>query len=77
MATVNYSIPQKVKDAFNRSFAGENKSAIIARLMQEAVDERQRQKRRAAAVEALLVLRGGQQPASDDEIASARAAGRL
>lgn len=38
MATVNFSVPDEVKDAFNRVFAKENKSAIIASLMREAVD---------------------------------------
>ena len=33
MATMNFSIPDDVKDAFNRAFEGENKSAVIARLM--------------------------------------------
>ncbi len=33
MATVNFSVPTQVKESFNRAFEGENKSAIIARLM--------------------------------------------
>ncbi|MDN5936768.1 MAG: hypothetical protein L0H75_11465, partial [Nitrosospira sp.] len=37
MATVNYSVPDDVKEAFNRSFADHNKSAIIADLMRKAV----------------------------------------
>lgn len=28
MATVNFSVPGKAKEAFNRTFAGQNKSAI-------------------------------------------------
>ena len=72
MATVNFSVPAEVKEAFNRTFGSENKSAVIARLMLEAVENRQRQRRRAAAIEALLELRKDQCPASDDEIAEAR-----
>lgn len=72
MATVNYSVPARVKDEFNVTFEGENKSAIIARLMRQAVEERRRARRRAAAVEALLALRSKQPPASDEEIARAR-----
>lgn len=33
MATVNFSIPDKIKEVFNAVFAGRNKSAIIAELM--------------------------------------------
>lgn len=76
MATVNYSVPQRVKEEFNATFEGENKSAVIARLMLQAVEERRRQRRRAAAVDALLALRAKQSPVSDEEIARARRAGR-
>lgn len=76
MATVNFSVPDEIKRDFNETFADENRSAIIARLMQEAVEERRRQQRRAVAIEALLDLRRGQRPASDAEIAAARRQGR-
>ena len=33
MATMNFSIPDDVKEAFNKAFEGENKSAVITRLM--------------------------------------------
>jgi len=76
ISTVNFSVPEEIKQAFNETFAGENKSAVIARLMQQAVEERQRMRRRAAAIDALLELRRGQRPASDEEIAKARREGR-
>ena len=76
MATVNFSVPEEIKEAFQKAFANENRSAIIARLMQEAVEERQREQRRAAAIDALLELRRKQAPASDAEIAEARREGR-
>ncbi len=76
MATVNFSVPEEVKEAFQKTFANENRSAIIARLMQEAIEERQREQRRVAAIDALLELRRKQSPASDAEIAEARRAGR-
>ena len=72
MATVNFSVPDSVKESFNRTFDDENKSAVVARLMQQAVEERQRQRRRAGAVDALLNLRAEQPPASDEDIAHAR-----
>ena len=37
MATVNFSVPEDVKAAFNETFRGQNKSTIIAELMREAV----------------------------------------
>lgn len=76
MATVNFSVPDEVKDDFQRTFADENKSAIIARLMRRAVDERRREKRRVAAVDALLELRKGQAPVSAAEVDRARHNGR-
>ena len=51
MATVNFSVPEDVKAAFNATFAGANKSAIIAELMREAVEREQRRQesRKASA----------------------------
>ena len=72
MATVNYSVPEQVKEEFNATFAGENKSAVIARLMRQAVADRRRQQRRAAAINSLLALRVEQLPVSDEEISRAR-----
>lgn len=76
MATVNFSVPDHVKQSFNRVFEGENKSAVIARLMQEAVEGRVRQRRRSAAIDAILALHERQPPVSDEEIARARQAVR-
>jgi hypothetical protein len=76
MATVNFSVPEDVKRAFNKAFAGENKSGVLTRLMRQAIDERRRQRRRAAAIDALLKLRKRVRPATDREIRKARQAGR-
>ena len=76
MATVKFSVPDEIKEAFQETFANENRSAIIARLMKEAVEDRKRQERQAAAIDALLDLRRKQRPVSDKEIARARRAGR-
>ena len=53
MATINFSVPDDVKDTFNKVFKGENKSAILTRLMRTAIEERKRQKRRVAAINAI------------------------
>ena len=74
MATVNFSIPEEVKAAFNAAFEGQNKSAIIARLMMEAVEEVATQERRRRAMRRLHALRNRATPVSADEIATARKA---
>lgn len=76
MATVNFSVPNDVKQAFNKAFAGENKSGVLTRLMRQAIEERRRQRRRAAAIDALLKLRRRLRPATDHEVRKARHAGR-
>jgi hypothetical protein len=77
MATVNYSVPDEVKDAFNAVFAGRNKSAVIADLMVRAVEEEQRRKRRAQAIDRLLVRRSTKRPVTPEEARIAREELRL
>ena len=76
MATINFSVPDDVKNDFNKFFKGENKSAILTRLMRDAVEERKRQKRRMTAINAILRLREKSVAFSDNEIRSARKIGR-
>jgi hypothetical protein len=38
----NFSVPEDVKQAFNAAFERQNKSAVIAELMREAVAREQR-----------------------------------
>ena len=49
MATMNFSIPDEIKEAFNRTFSNANKSAIVAKLLLDAVEEA---KRRQESIEA-------------------------
>jgi metal-responsive CopG/Arc/MetJ family transcriptional regulator len=72
MATVNFSIPDDVKEAFNKAFEGENKSAIIAALMRRAVEEKERKQRSQHLVERLRRIREDNTPMSDEEIRAAR-----
>jgi hypothetical protein len=72
VATVNFSVPDEVKEAFNEAFAGRNKSAVIADLMMRAVEEEQTRKRRARAVDRLLARRGAKRPVNRGEILAAR-----
>lgn len=76
MATVNFSVPEEVKAEFNRVFARENKSSVIARLMMQAVEERRLQKQRARAIDKLLKLRSQSKPITTEEFNEARHAGR-
>jgi hypothetical protein len=75
-STVNFSVPEEVKRAFNEAFAGENKSAVIAGLMERAIEERQQRLRRAAAIDALLEQRRTQRSVIAAKVAAARRAGR-
>lgn len=76
MATVNFSIPDEVKEAFNRTFAKQNKSAIIAELMRKAVEEAKRQKQRTEAFRILTARRSRRPTVTDEEIRAAREEGR-
>ncbi len=76
MATVNFSVPDEVKEEFNRTFARENKSSIVARLMMQAIEERRLQKQRARAIDKLLKLRSQRKPITIKEFDEARRAGR-
>jgi hypothetical protein len=72
MGTMNFSIPDDVKDAFNKAFEGENKSAVIARLMRRAIEENERNRRSQGFVERLRQIRAGSRPVTDEEIRRAR-----
>lgn len=68
MATMNFSVPDDVKDAFNHTFANQNKSAIVTRLLQEAIAQAQRKAQSDAAFKRILVRRQTAPQVSTDEI---------
>lgn len=78
MATVNFSVPNDIKNRFNKTFKGRNKSAILSRLMEQAIDQEEQRKRRIKAIDQLLKLQAsvGSKPVSDDDIRKARQRGR-
>lgn len=76
MSTMNFSVPKEVKAAFDRTFAGTNKSAVLTQLMRQAVEERRRRRRRARAIARLLALRREVQPVTARMIHAARVRGR-
>ena len=76
MATVNFSVPDDVKDAFNETFKGRNKSAVVADLMREAVERVRRRERSRVAIDRILERRRGRPVLPDEEIRRARRDGR-
>jgi hypothetical protein len=72
MGTMNFSIPDDVKEAFNKAFKGQNKSAVITRLMRRAIEESERRRRSQGLVERLRQIRAHSRPMTDDEIRHAR-----
>ncbi len=72
MATMNFSIPDDVKEAFNKAFEGENKSAVITRLMVRAIEDEERNRRSRGFVERLRQIRARSRSATEDEIGRAR-----
>lgn len=76
MATVNFSVPDDVKAAFDRTFEGKNKSAVIAELMRRAVAEVEREQRRAELFRQLTERRRRRPAATDKAVSAARKSGR-
>lgn len=73
MATVNFSVPDEVKEAFNTAFSGRNKSAVIADLMRRAVREEEGRTARARAIDELLARREERPAASVERVREALA----
>ena len=76
MATVNFSVPDDVKEAFDRAFRDKNKSAVVADLMRRAVLEATRNNQREKLFRQLTDKRGQRASASDSDIRVARTVGR-
>jgi len=76
VATVNFSVPDEVKAAFDKAFGDQNKSSIIAELMRRAVRERQLKIRRERLFRQLSSARARRPSITSEEIRKARAAER-
>ena len=76
MPTVNFSVPEDVKNAFNTTFEGQNKSAVIAELMREAVERARRRQQHRDAVTHILADRATAPAATHAQFTAARRAGR-
>lgn len=76
MATVNFSVPEDVKKAFNATFEGQNKSAVIADLMREAVERAEGRQRSKDAYQSILARRKHAPPVTEAQFRAARDEGR-
>jgi citrate lyase gamma subunit len=76
MGTVNFSIPDDVKDAFNTVFDGQNKSAIVTQLMREAIERAELKERSRAAITRILQARPKAPVRSAKTLRAARERGR-
>lgn len=76
MPTVNFSVPEDIKNAFNTTFAGQNKSAVIAELMREAVEREQRRQKHCSAVDRILARRINAPHITEAEFRATREEGR-
>lgn len=76
MATVNFSVPDDVKKAFDRTFGRRNKSAVVAELMREAVAREERLQARREALRRIAARRRTKRPVSARVLRNARAKGR-
>ena len=76
MATVNFSVPEDVKQAFNAAFQGQNKSAVLTQLMREAIARVEEQRRRETAAQRIIARRQLAPAFSTAELNAARQAGR-
>ena len=84
MATVNFSVPDEINERFSNTFKGRNKSAILSRLMEQAVEQEEQRTRRIKAIDKLLALRAtgakkankDRAPVTDAAVRKARRRGR-
>lgn len=69
MGTMNFSIPDDVKDAFNEAFEGKNKSAIVTELLRRAIEDERRNRESLSFYERLRRIRQkSTMSVTDDEI---------
>lgn len=72
MGTMNFSIPDEVKDRFNDLFDGQNKSAVVTRALEREIEDELRRRQSGDFVERLREIRGKSRIVTDDEIRAAR-----
>jgi hypothetical protein len=76
MATVTFSVPDEIKAEFDRVVGGQNKRAVIAQLMQQAIADVTGRARREKLFHTLTQRRKQRPTASNEQIHTARTSGR-
>ncbi len=76
MATMNFSVPDDVKEAFNIAYHGQNKNAVITDLMREAIERAERKQRSHEAILRIMERRKQAPFLTDEEIRLVREDGR-
>ena len=76
MPNVNFSVPEDVKEAFDTTFDGQNKSALMTSLMREAVERAQSQQRSQDAFQRILARRQNAPHITEEQFRAAREEGR-
>ena len=68
MSTMNFSIPDDVKERFNQVFAHTNKSAVVTRLIETAIVQAERKRQSDEAVKRIMLRRQTAPLISNEEI---------
>lgn len=76
MPTVNFSVSEETKQLFNQAFEGQNKSAVIAALMLEAVEKERNRQRSEQAYQRILARRKRAPTVTQAQWSDARETGR-
>ncbi len=76
MSTGNFSVPDDVKEVFNATFVGQNKSAVIANLTREAVQRAQARQQHVSVIDRILARRAQASGVTEAQFRSAREEGR-
>ncbi len=76
MTTLNISLPEELKRRFFETFPDENKSALIARLIDEAIRRAERERASRQAAERILTRRAAAPPLAAQEFRRLRDEGR-
>lgn len=76
MATMNFSIPDEVKERFNRLFKTANKSAIATRALLREIEAEERRLENGDFVERMRKMRARSPGFTAEQIRKAREEGR-
>ena len=76
MTAIQFKVPDQVEQAFNALFADQDKDAIIADLMREAIARAESQRQRHEAINRILDRRTQVPIRTEADIAAARCEGR-